>query len=71
MLPFAWELILLSSWVRIPKDLLTNQGTPFMSMLMVDLRQLVQVKHLWTSFYHPQMDGIIKRFNQALKRMLW
>lgn len=31
------ELMLLFSWVGIPKDLLTEQGTPFISKLMVDV----------------------------------
>lgn len=66
----AHELMALFSQVSIPKDLLTNQGTLFMSKLMLDLCQLLQVKHLKTSVYHPQTDGLIKRFNQTLKRLL-
>lgn len=35
------ELVLLLSHVGIPKDLLTNQGTSFMSKLMSDLCRLL------------------------------
>lgn len=38
----ARELILLFSHVGIVKDILTDQGTPFISRLMVDLYQLLQ-----------------------------
>ncbi len=51
----AQELFLLSSQVGIPAEILTDQGTPFMSRLMV---------------YHPQADGLVERFNQTLKQML-
>lgn len=38
--------------------------------LMQDLCQLLQVWRLHTSAYHPQTDGLVKCFNQTLKRML-
>ncbi len=66
----ARELFLLCSRVGIPKEILTDQGTPFMSRMMKDLCRLLQVKHLRTSFYHPQTDGLVERFNQTLKQML-
>lgn len=58
------------SLVGIPKDLLTNQRTPFISKLMLDLCQLLQVNHLKTSVCHLQTDRLIKRLNQMLKRLL-
>lgn len=36
---------------------------------MGDQCQLLQVKHLWISVYHPQTDGLVERFNQMLKWM--
>lgn len=67
----ARELFLLCSRVGIPTEILTDQGTPFMSRLMVDLCTLLKVKQLRTSVYHRQTDGLVERFNQTLKRMLW
>ncbi len=42
-----------------------------MFRLMADLCHLLKVKQLRTSVYHPQTDGLVKRFNQTLKQMLW
>ncbi|XP_026146496.1 uncharacterized protein LOC113120717 [Carassius auratus] len=66
----AQELFLLCSRVGIPAEILTDQGTPFMSRLMADLCRLMKVKQLRTSVYHPQTDGLVERFNQTLKQML-
>nr|XP_040038942.1 uncharacterized protein LOC120822984 [Gasterosteus aculeatus aculeatus] len=66
----AKELFLLYSRVGIPAEILTDQGSPFMSRLMADLCALLKVKQLRTSVYHPQTDGLVERFNQTLKRML-
>ncbi len=66
----AQELFLLSSRVGIPVEILTDQGTPFMSWLMADLCRLLKVKQLRTTVYHPQADRLVERFNQTLKQML-
>ncbi len=66
----ARELFLLASRVGIPKEILTDQGTHFMSWVMADLCRLLQVQQLRTSVYHPQADGLVERFNQTLKQML-
>ncbi|KAK5901327.1 hypothetical protein CgunFtcFv8_026212 [Champsocephalus gunnari] len=66
----ARELIHLFSRVGIPKEILTDQGTPFMSKIMKDLCRLFKVKQLRTSVYHPQTDGLVERFNKTLKSML-
>ncbi len=66
----AQELFLLCSRVGIPSEILTDQGTPFMSRLMADLCRLLQVRQIKTTVYHPQTDGLVERFNQTLKQML-
>ncbi|KAI2647274.1 Retrovirus-related Pol polyprotein from transposon 17.6 [Labeo rohita] len=66
----AHELFLLFSRVELPSEILTDQGTPFMSRLMADLAHLLKVKQVRTSVYHPQTDGLVERFNQTLKQML-
>lgn len=52
-----------------PKDLLTDQGTPFVLKLIFDVYQLLQLKQFRMSMHHPQKDGLIGKFNQTLKRM--
>nr|XP_055032771.1 uncharacterized protein LOC129421341 [Misgurnus anguillicaudatus] len=66
----AQELFLLCSRVGIPSQILTDQGTPFMSRMMADLCKLLKVQQLRTTVYHPQTDGLVERFNQTLKQML-
>ncbi len=66
----AQELFLLCSRVGIPREILTDQGTPFMSRTMADLCRLLQIKQLRTTVYHPQTDGLVERFNKTLKQML-
>lgn len=52
------KLVLLFSQVSIPKDILSDQGTPFISQVLQDLCQLLQMKHVHSSVYHPQTDGL-------------
>uniref|UniRef100_A0A803JMY6 Gypsy retrotransposon integrase-like protein 1 n=1 Tax=Xenopus tropicalis TaxID=8364 RepID=A0A803JMY6_XENTR len=66
----AKELVHLFSRVGIPKEILTDQGTPFMSKVTKELCRLLGIKHLRTSVYHPQTDGLVERFNKTLKAML-
>ena len=66
----ARELLLLFSRVGIPEEILMDQGTPFMSRIMRDLCQLMKIRQIRTSVYHPQTDGLVERFNQTLKHML-
>jgi len=66
----AEHLILLFSRVGIPKEILSDQGTNFMSKLLKELYNLLHVSQLRISPYHPQMDGLVERFNQMLKAML-
>ena len=66
----ARELMLLFSRVGIAKEILTDQGSCFMSQVLKELLSLLQVKQLRTLVYHPQMDGLVERFNKTLKQML-
>ncbi|KAI2646544.1 Transposon Tf2-8 polyprotein [Labeo rohita] len=56
-----------TSWVGIPEEILMDQGTYFTSWLMGQLNRQLGIR---TSPYHPQTDGLVKRFNQTLKNML-
>ena len=54
----------------IPDEILSDQGSNFMSTLMAAVFNLLQVKHIHTSPYHPQTDGMLERFRATLKAML-
>ena len=64
------ELMLLFSRVGIAREVLTDQGSCFMSWVMKELLSLLQGKQLRTSVYHPQTDRLVERFNKSLKQML-
>ena len=66
----ARELMLLFSRVGIAREVLTDQGSCFMSRVLKELLSLLQVTQLRTSVYHPQTDGLVERFNRTLKQML-
>ena len=64
----AKELMLLFSRVGIAREVLTDQGTFFMSRVMKELLSLLPVKQFRTSDYDPQTDGLVERFNKTLKQ---
>lgn len=66
----AEELVMVFSRVGIPEKILTDCGSNFTSRLMEKLYQLLGIKSITTSPYHPQTDGMVKRFNATLKHML-
>ena len=54
----------------VPESLLSDRGTNLLSHLMLDGCQLLGIKKLNTTAYHPQCDGMVERFNCTLKAML-
>ena len=66
----AKELIKLFSHVGIPDEILTDQGTNFMSTMMEEIYRLLHIKRIRTTPYHSQTDGLVERFNGTLKGML-
>ncbi|XP_067281115.1 uncharacterized protein [Pseudorasbora parva] len=63
----ATALLHFFSHVGIPKEILTDQGTNFMSHTLHQVYQLLGIKRVRTTPYHPQTDGLVERFNQTLK----
>lgn len=59
----AEELVQIFTRVGIPEEILTDQGTNFMSTLLGEVYKLMKVKPMRTSPYHPQTDGLVERFN--------
>ena len=54
----------------VPAKLLSDRGTNFLSELMQEICKLMGTEKVNTSSYHPQMDGLVERFNRTLTAML-
>ena len=54
----------------VPEALLSDSGANLLSHLMMDLCQMLGVRKLNTTSYHPQCDGMVERFNRTLKTMI-
>ena len=63
-------LIDLTSRVGAPQEILTDNGTNFVSMVVKRFFQTTVVHQIRTSPYHPETDGMVERFNSTLKRLL-
>ena len=65
----AEALLDIYSRVGIPEEVLTDQGTQFMSECMQEVR-LHSIKGLTSTPYHPICNGLVERWNGTLKSML-
>jgi len=54
----------------VPRKLLTDRGTEFLSTLIKGVNDYFEILKLNTSPYHPQTDGLVERFNYTLASML-
>ena len=66
----AEELVKFFARMGVPEEILTDQGTNFTSQLLHEVYQLLHIKPIRTTPYHPQTDGLVERFNGTLKAML-
>ena len=66
----AMELVSVFAHVGVPDEILTDQGSNFMSALLGEVYGLMNIQRIRTTPYHPQTDGLIERFNGTLKAML-
>ena len=66
----AEELVKLFTRVGVPAEILTDQGSNFTPQLLVEVYNLLHIKPIRTSPYHPQTNGLVERFNQTLKAIL-
>ena len=54
----------------VPEALLSDRGTNLLANVVQDVCQLLGIKKLNTTAYHPQCDGMVERLNRTLKSML-
>ena len=53
-----------------PDDIISDQGTQFISRFWQALFKILKVKIKLSSAYHPQTDGQMERINQVLEQYL-
>ncbi len=66
----AEALVEMFSRIGVPNEILTDMGTQFTSEVMKEVSNLLSIKQLTTTPYHPACNGLVERFHQTLKRML-
>ena len=66
----AKELLKIFTRVGVPEEVLMDQGTNFMSGLLGEIYRILQIKRIRTTPYHPQIDGLVERFNGTFKSMI-
>ena len=54
----------------VPRELLSDRGAAFLSLLLRDVSKLMGLRKVNTTAYHPQGDGLVERFNRTLTDML-
>ena len=54
----------------VPECLLSDRGANLLSLLMMEVCELLGIKKLNTTSYHSQCNGMIECFNRTLKSML-
>lgn len=53
-----------------PKMILSDRGKPLIGQVMKHGEDLLQIKQITTSAYHPQTNGLTERFNKTLVTIL-
>ena len=53
----------------VMEEMVSDQGGEFNSKIIQHLTKTYGIKHITTSPYHPQANGMVERFNQTLKNM--
>ncbi|KAL5009600.1 hypothetical protein ScPMuIL_011905 [Solemya velum] len=66
----ADALVAIIARVGVPSELLSDQGSNFMSGVVKELCRLLRIRKLTSSPYHAQANGQVERFNGTLKKML-
>ena len=60
----AEELIGVFTRVGIPREILTDQGSSFISQLLTELYRMLHIHPIKTTPYHPQTDGLVEQFEE-------
>ena len=53
-----------------PKEITSDRGTEFCNELLEQMHKTYHVRHIRTTAYHPQGNGLTERMNQTLKNTI-
>ncbi|GFO14865.1 Zinc finger protein [Plakobranchus ocellatus] len=66
----AEALVDIYSGLGVPEEVLSEQGTQFISDCMKEVCRLLGIKQKTTTTYHSMCNGVVERFNATLKTRL-
>ena len=66
----AEALMDIYSRLGVPEEILSDQGTQFISICMKEVCRLLGVTQSTATPYHPMCNGLVEKFNGTLKKML-
>ncbi|MCO5590992.1 hypothetical protein L7F22_044968 [Adiantum nelumboides] len=55
----------------VPFELVSDQGKDFRNDLIQDLVKKLEIKHRYSTPYHPQCNGLVEAFNGVLHKILF
>ncbi|PIK56474.1 hypothetical protein BSL78_06637 [Apostichopus japonicus] len=66
----AEALLSIYSRLGFPQEVLTDQGSQFVSGVMREVSRLLSIRRLTTTPYHAMANGLVEKFNACLKSMI-
>ena len=57
------------SRVDVPREMLSDMGAQFTSVLKSELSRLLSMRNLTTMTYRPKCNDLVEKFNGTLKQM--
>jgi len=54
----------------VPKQIMSDRGMEFLNELVEEMERTYHIKHIRTTAYHPQGNGLTERNNQTVKNIL-
>ena len=65
--------VLIGGWIArfgVPANLTSDRGAQFTSSLWAEMGKTLAIRHISTTSYHPQSNGLVVRFQRTLKASL-
>ena len=63
----AEGLVDIFSRLGVPKEILSDLATQFVSECMKEVKRVLSIKQLTTTPYHPMCNGLTEKFNGTMK----